>query len=129
MNWRNILITWAATAAAVWVAIFILARFGLATYAGTGLAAAIVVGGVLGFLNAWVKPILKFLSCGCIVVTLGLFVFVINMFVLWLAGWISTTVFRVHFELQVPWGLFWGAIIVSLVSFLLGVFLPEPDAG
>ncbi len=128
MNWRNIMITWAVTAVAVWVAIFVLAQFGLATYEGYGFAAAAVVGGVLGFLNAWVKPLLKLLSCGCIVVTLGLFVFVINMFVLWLAGWISTSLFRVHFELQVPWGLFWGALIISIVSFLLGIFLPDADS-
>lgn len=125
MNWRNILITWAATAVAVWAAIFILRPFGQIEASGTGFAAAIVVGGILGFLNAWVKPILKFLSCGCIVLTLGLFVFILNAFMLWFAGWFARLI-GVNFYVTF-WGAFWGAIIISIVSFLLGVFLPDPD--
>jgi putative membrane protein len=126
MNWRNILITWAATAVAVWVAILVLQPFGLVTVNGTGLAAAVVVGGVLGLLNAFVKPVLKFLSCGCIVLTLGLFVFVLNALVLWMAGAIAGW-FGLTFEMGF-WGAFWGALIVSIVTFFLGIFLPDPDA-
>jgi putative membrane protein len=126
MNWRNILITWVATAVAVWVAILVLRPFGLVTVNGTGFAAAVVVGGILGLLNAFVKPILTFLSCGCIVLTLGLFVFVLNALVLWMAGAIAAR-FGLTFEMGF-WGAFWGALIVSVVSFLLGVFLPDAAA-
>jgi putative membrane protein len=125
MNWRNIFITWAATALSVWVAILVLRPFGLVTVNGAGFAAAIVVGGVLGLLNAFVKPVLKLLSCGCIVLTLGLFVFVLNALVLWMAGGIASW-FGLTFEMGF-WGAFWGALIVSIVSFFLGIFLPDTD--
>ena len=41
---------------------------------------------VLGFVNAIIRPILSFLSCGCIIATFGLFMLVINAFMLMLAG-------------------------------------------
>lgn len=126
MNWRSILITWAATAVAVWVAILVLRPFGLIDVNGTGFAAAVVVGGILGLLNAFVKPVLKFLSCGCIVATLGLFVFVLNALVLWMAGWVATNLFHLTFDMGF-WGAFWGALIVSIVTFLLGIFLPDTE--
>lgn len=126
MNWRNWLITWAATAVAVWVAILVLRPFGMIEASGAGFVAAIVVGAFLGFLDAWVKPILKFLSCGCIVATLGIFLLFLNAFVLWLAGWFARLI-GVNFYVSF-WGAFWGAIIISIITFLLGLFLPDPDA-
>ena len=61
---------------------------------------------ILGLINAIIKPILKFLSCGLIFITLGLFVLVINGLTLWLAsairflrGWFLACFFwRAHCE-------------------------------
>ena len=73
------------------------------------------------------SPILKFLSCGCIIATLGLFVLVINAAVLLLAGWLSQNVFHTGFNINGFWPAFWGAIVISVVSFFLSIFLSDPD--
>lgn len=87
--------------------------------------AVIVLAAVLGFANAIIRPILAFLSCGCIVATLGLFIFVVNALTLYSAGVIASW-FGTGFTFSF-WGAFWGAIIISGVSFLLNVFLSDDE--
>jgi putative membrane protein len=123
--WTRILASWAIAAAGVLAAVLILQQTypPLIVVTGSMWFTILVMAAVLGLLNAFVRPILNLLSCGCIVLTLGLFVLVVNAFVFWLA---SVLVPALH--VSVPWGAFWGAIIVSVVSFLANVFLPlEPD--
>jgi putative membrane protein len=79
---------------------------------------------VLGLVNVFIKPILKLLSCGCIAVTFGLFLIVINAFVLWLSAWICTTLLGIGVEVTL-WGAVLGSIVVSLVSWLLDRFVPD----
>ncbi len=52
---------------------------------------------ILGLVNAIVRPILAFLSCPLIVLTLGLFVLVINGLTLWIAAGIAVRWFHVGF--------------------------------
>ena len=84
---------------------------------------------VLGFVNAIIRPILQFLSCGCIVATLGLFLLVINAGTLWLASWVSQNWFGAHFVVDGFWPAFWGGLIVSITSFFLNMFLPDESPG
>ena len=122
--WTRVLVSWAIVAVAVFVAVLMLEPFGLiAITAQSAWLPIIIMATVLGLLNAFIRPILNLLSCGCIVLTLGLFVLVVNAFVFWLAS-----LFVPGLTVSVPWGAFWGAVIVSVVSFLANVFLPlEPD--
>jgi putative membrane protein len=119
-----VLVSWAVVAVGVFVAVLILQPFGLIVVTSqSAWLAIIIMAAVLGVLNAFIRPILTLLSCGCIVLTLGLFVLVVNAFVFWLAS-----IFVPGLTVTVPWGAFWGAIIVSIVSFLANVFLPlDPD--
>ncbi len=82
---------------------------------------------IFGLVNAIVKPIVKALGCAIIVLTLGLFLLVINAAMLLLTSWISG-------QLDIPFHVadfypaaFWGAIIISVVSWLLGLILPDGD--
>ena len=127
----RILIRWLITAVAVAAAVFALslapADWGWVTLTGqSAWIAVIVMAAVLGLVNALIRPILQFLSCGCIVATLGLFVLVINAFTFWLsgviAGWLNT-----GFSINGFWPAFWGGLIVSIVSFLLSIFVRDPD--
>jgi putative membrane protein len=79
---------------------------------------------VLGLVNVFIKPLLKLLSCGCIAVTFGLFLIVINAFVLWLSAWICTTFLGIGVEVTI-WGAVVGSIVVSLVSWLLDRFVTD----
>lgn len=90
---------------------------------GNAWIAVGVTAAILGLINAFVRPILAFLTCGCVVATLGLFILVINAFTLWLASWIAQNLFSVEFVVDGFWAAFWGALIVSIVSFILSVFV------
>jgi putative membrane protein len=80
---------------------------------------------VLGLVNAVIRPILAFLSCGIIVATMGLFMLVINGFSLWFSSYIATNWLDIGFYVDSFWDAFWGALIVSLVSFVLSLFLKD----
>jgi putative membrane protein len=82
---------------------------------------------VLALVNLFIKPILKFLSCGLIVATLGLFLLVINTFVLWLASWICVNLLGLGFVVDGLWSAFLGSLVISAVSFLLHFLVPDKD--
>jgi putative membrane protein len=82
---------------------------------------------VLGLVNAIIRPILKFLSCGFIIITLGLFVFVINAATLMLASTIAQNWFGVGFYVEGFLPALLGSIIVSIVSVLLSQILIDED--
>jgi putative membrane protein len=70
---------------------------------------------LLGILNAFVRPLLMFLSLPLMIFTLGLFTLVINAGLLYSVGWMMTPSFTVDsFK-----AAFWGALVITVVSFLL----------
>ena len=80
---------------------------------------------VLGLINAVIRPILKFLSCPLIILTLGLFVFIVNGFLLWFASHIAVKWLHVGFHIDNFASAFLGALIVSIVSVILSFILRE----
>jgi putative membrane protein len=81
---------------------------------------------VFGLLNAFVRPILKLLTCPLILLTLGLFTFVINAIVLWLTSAISGSL-GLGFHVSGFWAAFLGALVVTVVSVLLSVVLRDAE--
>ncbi|HEX9688259.1 MAG TPA: phage holin family protein [Thermoanaerobaculia bacterium] len=81
---------------------------------------------VFGLLNALVRPILKLLTCPLILLTLGLFTFVINAIVLWLTSGISGSL-GLGFHVSGFWAAFLGALVVTVVSVLLSVILRDAE--
>ena len=123
--WMRLLIRWVITALAVAAAIWLVP--GIHVVGTSAVTTVIIVAAVLGFVNAIIRPILKFLSCGLIIATLGLFTLVINAATLMLAGSWSQKLFNTGFTIDGFWPAFWGAIVISIVSFLLSVFIPDPE--
>jgi len=123
--WWRLLLRWLITSIAVAVAILVVP--GIDHSGGNAIAAIVVTAAVLGLANAVIRPVLRFLSCGCILATLGLFSLVVNAAVLWIAGWISGDVLRTGFHISGFWPAFWGSIVISVVSFFLSILLPDPD--
>jgi putative membrane protein len=68
---------------------------------------------VLVLLNAFIRPILMFLSLPLVLVTLGLFIVVINAVLLYLVGQMK------YFHVDSFWAAFWGALVISVVSLVL----------
>ncbi|MBC8075988.1 MAG: phage holin family protein, partial [Chloroflexales bacterium] len=91
----RLILRWLITAAAVAIA----ARFvpGIELRDSNAWLAVLATAAILGLVNAFVRPVLKLLSCGLIVLTLGLFTFVINALMLWLASWIAVNYFGIGF--------------------------------
>lgn len=86
----------------------------------SGVLGALGAGLVLGLVNAVVRPILIVLTLPVTLVTLGLFLFVLNAFCLWLTSKLVR-----GFEVDGLWAALFGAFLVSLVSWLLSVFISD----
>jgi putative membrane protein len=95
--------------------------------AGSGMVGAVTVcitAAFLGFANAVVKPILTLLSCPMILLTLGLFLIVINAAMLQLAAW-ATRIAGYPLEVD-GWGTaIIGSIAISIVTWLLSLFVRD----
>jgi putative membrane protein len=81
---------------------------------------ALVAGLVLGLINAIVRPVLVILTFPITLITLGLFLLVLNAFCLWLA---STLV--PGFHVQGFWAAVLGAVIISAVSWLASALVSD----
>ena len=77
---------------------------------------------LLGIVNAFIRPILLLLSLPLILVTLGVFILIINALMLKFVGEILPC-----FEVPGFWRAFFGAIIISIVSWLLSAFFRGSD--
>jgi putative membrane protein len=121
----KLFIRWIIIAAALVVAAWLIP--GITVTGTNGWIAVGVMAAVLGFVNAIIRPILAFFSCGCIVLTMGLFMLVINAATLSLSSWIANSLFGVGFEVNGFWPALFGSIVVSVVSFFLSLFLIDED--
>ena len=82
---------------------------------------------VFGVVNAFIGPVAKLLALPLILVTLGLFLLVVNGFLLWLTSAVSTAL-GLGFYVSGFGAAFFGALVVSVVSTLLSVLVRERDA-
>ena len=84
-----------------------------------GVWAALVAAFILGIVNAVLRPILIFFTLPITVLTLGLFLLVINGLMLWLVS-----AFVSGFQVNGFWGAVLGSILISIVSWILSRVLP-----
>src|ERR1700679_3051181 len=83
-----------------------------------------VVAVIFGLVNAFIKPIVQFLSFPLYILTLGLFHIVVNALMLWITAWI--TEHPPHWGLQIHhfwWTAILAAIVLSIVSWLLSLVI------
>jgi putative membrane protein len=85
--------------------------------------AVVVLALILALVNALVAPVLKFLTCPFILVTLGLFTLLINTFLFWLTGQIGG-VFGFGYQADFI-ASFLGALIVAIVNVVLSSFFKD----
>ena len=98
-------------AAALWVATRLVPGV---SYAG-GWLPILGVALVFGVVNTIVRPVTTILTFPFVILTLGLFLLVINALMLWLTSSLST-VFGLGFHVSGFWAAFFGALVVSLVG-------------
>jgi len=85
-----------------------------------GIGSALAAAAILGILNALIRPILILLTLPLTIVTLGLFILVINALLFQFAGWVVS---GLHIESF--WSALFGSLIVSVVSWIMNSALPS----
>ena len=126
----RLLIRLVATAAALFVAIAVVPGVDLVGTEGRtvndlgAILNLLVVAAIFGVVNAILKPILKLSTCLINMATLGLFIFVINAFLLWLTSYIAGRL-NLGFVVTGPVPALLGSIIVSAVSLVLSIFIRD----
>jgi putative membrane protein len=115
-------------AVAIWVATAVVPGVEVS---GDGAARTIitlaVVGAIFGLVNALVKPIVKLFSLPFYILTLGLFAFIVNAFMLEIVSWLSDQ-WNISFHIDdFFWSAIGAAIVVTFVSMVLNLVLPDGD--
>jgi putative membrane protein len=112
----NLIVRLFVNAVALWVASRLVGGIDLAG----DFWPILLVAAVFGLVNALIKPVALFLSIPFLLVTLGLFTFVINALMLWLTAALVGALTVAGF-----WAALLGSLVISLVSFLFSMLLPE----
>jgi putative membrane protein len=87
-----------------------------------GWKPALIAALVLGIANAIVRPILMLLTCPLIILTLGIGTLFINALIFYYGlRWIP------GFHVPGFWAAFWGAIVVTIISWILSLIIREPE--
>ena len=116
------LLKWLVTAVAVAVAFWLIPGI-YVDGSMTAWVAVVLFALVLALINMVIKPILQVLSIPITVLTLGIFYLVVNTICLYIAVWIANGLFGVGVTIDSFWSAFFGAIIISIVSTILGAFI------
>lgn len=114
---KSFLVRWMITTLSVALAVE------LTPMRADGFGALLAAALLLGVVNACVRPVLVVLSLPAIVLSLGLFLPVLNALMLWMAGALVP-----GFEVGGFWSAFFGSIVISIASGFLQKWFVEPPA-
>ncbi len=117
-------VRWAINAVALFVAVLIVPGIQF-NGAWTGILWLALI---FGLLNALVRPLLKFLTCPLILLTLGLFTILINTAMLMLTSSIGQS-FGIGFTVDGFWQALLGSLVISFVSVVMGFILRDELKG
>lgn len=117
------------TAVALWVATALLSGISVeGGNTGKDVLTLLGVAVIFGLVNAVLKPLIKIFGCVLYILTLGLISLVVNallfLFTSWIAGKLS-----LPFHVDGFWAAFWGAIIVGVVGWAIGLAIPDRVEG
>ncbi len=122
----KLIIRWIATSLALFAAAYFVPGIHVESPEAWKIFAVMAI--ILGLMNAVIRPILKVLSCPLIVLTLGLFVIIINAVSFMLASNIAVNWFHVGFYVDDFWAALLGSLIVSAVSIFVNMLIKDERA-
>ena len=120
---QRLILRWAINAVALYVAIGTGWIKGIEAQ-DTSVVAILAIALVFTVVNALLRPLLKFVTCPVIILTLGLFTLVINAVLFWLTGWLGQ-LFDIGFSVNGWLPALLGGLVVGLVSMVLTVILKD----
>ena len=115
---------WAINTVALYVAVLIVPGI---NFGGNWLD-ILWLGLIIGLLNALVRPLLKFLTCPLIILTLGLFTIVVNTLILMLTSSIGQA-FNLGLTVDGFWPALLGSLVISIVSVIMSIILHDELKG
>src|SRR4030042_188748 len=118
----KLLIRWIISALALFAAAYFVP--GIRVEGANAWTVYAVMAVILGLVNALVRPVLKLLSCPFIILTLGLFLLLINGVSLLIAAKIAEAL-KIGFYVDDFTSAFLGALVVSVVTFFLNLFVKD----
>ena len=114
------ILRWAINAVALYLAVYIVPGVNLEG----GFTSIIWLALIFGLINAFLRPLLKLLTCPLIFLTLGLFTLLINTFLFWLTGQVGQA-FGIGLTINGFWPAFFGGLIVTVVSVIMSLILKD----
>jgi putative membrane protein len=81
---------------------------------------------ILGVISSFVKPVVTFFSIPFIIVTLGLFLLVINALMLMLTAWIAGGI-GIGFHVEGFWNALWGSLVITFVNWFISISVLKDD--
>jgi putative membrane protein len=120
------ILRWAINAIGLYLAVLMLPGIDLRS----DLVSILWLALIFGLINALFRPLLQFLTCPLILITLGLFTLVINTFLFWLTSVIGQSLgFGLIISDPVWWNAFLGGLVVSIVSIVMTMILKDEMRG
>jgi putative membrane protein len=118
------ILRWMINIVAIYAAILIVPGIKLQS----GLISVLWLALILGLINAFVRPLLKLLTCPLILLTLGLFTLLINTFLFWLTSQVGHA-FGIDMVITGFWPAFLGGLVVTVVSVVMSLILRDELKG
>jgi putative membrane protein len=118
------ILRWMINIVAIYAAILIVPGIDLQS----GLVSVLWLALIFGLINAFVRPLLKLLTCPLILLTLGLFTLLINTFLFWLTSQVGHA-FGIDMVIAGFWPAFLGGLVVSAVSVVMSLILKDELKG
>jgi putative membrane protein len=118
------ILRWMINVVAIYVAILIVPGIQLQS----GLVSVLWLALILGLINAFVRPLLKLLTCPLILLTLGFFTLLINTFLFWLTSQVGQA-FGINLVIDGFWPAFLGGLVVTAVSVVMSLILKDELKG
>jgi putative membrane protein len=114
------ILRWIINAVALFLAVYLVPGVNLQG----GVVSIIWLALIFGLVNAFLRPLLKLLTCPLIFLTLGLFTLLINTFLFWLTSLVGQQ-FGIGFTINGFWPAFFGGLVVTVVSVILSLILKD----
>jgi putative membrane protein len=117
---RSLLVRWVINALALYAAFNLIPGI----HFDKGPVALLIVAALFGIVNSALRPILTLLTCPLVVITLGLFTFVINALLLLITAWLSRQ-FNLGLHIDSFGSAFVGGLLIGIVSLVLSLMVGE----
>ncbi|MCI0396009.1 MAG: phage holin family protein [Chloroflexi bacterium] len=116
------LLRWAINTIALWAAVEFVPGI---HHEGSGFS-LLLIALIFGLVNALIRPLLVLLTCPFIILTMGLFILIVNTIMLSLTAWLAgPEVLDLGLTIEGFWPTFLGALVISIISGVINAVVKD----